>query len=380
SAAQLYRLLVKYPVDRLQVIEVDCPPSKPDRRLAGVRYHHIATKFDRGWHFGRTRFPALFRLMLKVNARLQARHAAKLVASFRPEAILTIHDQFGWVTGAKLAEQLQVPLHLILHDDWFRNIPMVSSLQPRLEESFGRVYRAAASRLCISPYMERQYAGRFQAPGTVLYPIRGEQAVHQSPPAAAEGSNARPLTIAYAGNIWHRGNWKSLRHLTEALKSLGGRLFIFGPTTPADVVRNELAQSQVTVRGFAPDLIRALRDEADVVFVQMTFDPSEKRNMEICFPSKLAEYSAAGLPVLIHGPEYSSAVQWAREHPDAAEVVTQEGSDALRVAVERLQDPKRREILARRILELGNHYFSFDEGTKIFQTAVQSGHRPEAAH
>ena len=58
---------------------------------------------------------------------------------------------------------------------------------------------------------------------------------------------------------------------------------------------------------------------------------SDRINMEMAFPSKLADCTATGLPLLIYGPAYCSAVTWARENPGVAEVVETEGalSDAI---------------------------------------------------
>jgi hypothetical protein len=330
----------------------------------------MAPAFERGWYYSRMRLPRLYWAMLAVDARWQASRTARLLGTFRPEAILTIHDGFGWLTAAKLAQRLRVPLHLIMHDDWQRNIPMAEWLKPRFEETFGSIYRSAASRLCISPYMVEDYARRFQATGTVLYPIRDSKAPHHTAPPDPAAATA-PLKVAFAGNLWHQGNWQSLRILADALATIGGRLLIFGPTTPVDTARNGLTQSNVVVRGFVPDLIQSLRSEADVVFVPMTFQASEKRNMEICFPSKLVEYSATGLPLLIQGPEYGSAIRWSREHKDAAELVTAEDVAAFLPSLQRLQDTARRLQLGRRSLELGWQCFAFENGVRIFRESLR---------
>jgi hypothetical protein len=180
--------------------------------------------------------------------------------------------------------------------------------------------------------------------------------------------------VAYAGNIWHKGNWESLRNLASALDAIGGKLLIFGPTKPEDATRNGLDRPNVTVRGFVPNLIESLRTEAQAVFVAMTFDASERRNMEVCFPSKMTEYTAAGLPVLIHGPDYSSAVRWARENTDAAEVVVEQTQPAIEVALRRLLNPERRVLLAKRAIEIGRHCFSFENGVSTLHAALRAGH------
>jgi len=104
----------------------------------------------------------------------------------------------------------------------------------------------------------------------------------------------------------------------------------------------------------------------------MTFELHERPNMEVSFPSKLTEYTAAGLPLLVYGPDYCSAVRWAQAHPATAEVVTNPGLDGLAAALKRLQDPAHRENLGRHALELGQRYFSFETGVRLFREAVDT--------
>lgn len=371
----LYRLLETYPPDRLQVIHIDEGhnyPSRPDRRIKNVRYHELRQNRGRGWFFSRMRLPRVFWMMMEAQAWLKAREAAKVMAQFRPDAIVTLHDLFGWVTAGKLAAHLNVPLHLILHDEWFRNIPMSPALPERFEVLFGRVYRSASSRLCISPYMEEEYERRYGARGTLLYPMRGRAGASYNTPPVSVGQSGVRLKVAYGGNVYHKGYWEALRHMASALEAIGGQLLIFGPDE-AKVKSNGLDRPNVIAHGFVDNMLERMREEAHVLFVPMTFEECEKLNMQFSFPSKLTEYTAAGLPLLIYGPEYCSAVRWARDNGDAAEVVTIQGEVGLRAALKRLSNPARQVELGRRALELGERYFSFEAGAQIFQEAIRSG-------
>ncbi|MFT3781732.1 MAG: glycosyltransferase [Nibricoccus sp.] len=368
--AQLYRILHTYPTERLRIIEADCKPSQPQRRILGANYSSLMPAFERGWYFARMRAPRLFWMMLEAESWRQARLVQASLKGFPVEAILAIHEGFGWYMAARIAQRLRVPLHLILHDDWFRCIPMAPLLKERFERAFGAVYRAASGRLCISPYMEEEYARRFGAPGRVLYPVRDPKAPQPTEPPVRLSANSKELTVAYAGNLWHKSNWESLRNLASALETVGGRLLIFGPTKPDDAASNGLQRANVSVRGFVPNLIETLREEAQVVFVAMAFDANERRNMEICFPSKMTEYTAAGLPVLIHGPAYSSAVRWAQAHTDAAEVVLEQNQSAVETSLRRLLDPAFRVRLAQRALELGRDCFSFETGIATLHSTL----------
>ena len=111
-----------------------------------------------------------------------------------------------------------------------------------------------------------------------------------------------------------------------------------------------------------------------MLFVPMSFDdPGEGHSMRLGFPSKLTDYTATGLPLLIWGPDYCSAVRWARQNRPVAEVVTSENSDALAQALDRLASPGHRVMLAAKALELGNKFFSHASAERTFFAAVLRG-------
>ena len=133
----LYRLIESYPADRLQVIQIDEGdnyPTERDRRIKNIRYHELRQNVGRGWYFSRMRLPRIFWMMQTAQAQLKAREAARLLGSFRPDAILTVHELFGWVTASELAAYLKVPLHLVMHDEWFRNLSMSPALPARFRK------------------------------------------------------------------------------------------------------------------------------------------------------------------------------------------------------------------------------------------------------
>ncbi len=94
--------------------------------------------------------------------------------------------------------------------------------------------------------------------------------------------------------------------------------------------------------------------------------------MEVCFPSKMTEYTAAGLPVLIQGPETSSAIRWAAEYKDAAECVTEQSAAALEKGLRALMAPERRTRLALRALEVGDACFSFEKGIDVLRRGLSA--------
>jgi hypothetical protein len=101
----------------------------------------------------------------------------------------------------------------------------------------------------------------------------------------------------------------------------------------------------------------------------MSFAASDRANMEMAFPSKLADYTATGVPLVIYGPSYCSAVAWARENPGVADIV--ESEPELAAAIARLAgDPGSRVSLGKRALEIGREYFSHARVQQLFHQSL----------
>jgi glycosyltransferase involved in cell wall biosynthesis len=278
------------------------------------------------------------------------------------ESVLTVAHGFGWLAAADIASKRKVPLHLIVHDDWPRVADVAPQFRQKLDDRFASVYRQAQSRLCVSPAMSRFYEERYGVPAQVIYPGRASNCPDFDAPPA---NNDKPFTIAFAGTINSGGYVEALTALQNALNPVGGRLLIFGPNLFG------LDHPNTENRGLvsSSELLTRLREEAHALFVPMSFDDRDRVNMQMAFPSKLADYTATGLPLLIYGPPYCSAVVWARENPGIAEVVETEPD--LPTAINRLaRDPDKRAALGKRALTVGREYFTHARAQQLFHQCI----------
>ena len=364
GSALLHRLLIGYPAERLTILET-AAESLADRRLPMVNYlsHPIGNP-----RWLNTRFhPYAVAWFSERGTRMGAK-VAQSMNGFQVESVLTVGHGFGWLAAADIATKRKVPLHLMVHDDWPRVAAVPLSFRKRLDEHFARVYRQAQSRLCVSPSMSREYEKRYGKPAEVIYPSRAQDCPEFDHPPEHLARNDKPFTIAFAGTINSDGYIRALTLLQDALKSVRGKLLIFGPTTSI-----EFDPSITEVCGLlkSSDLLARLRNEADALFVPMSFDPSDRTNMEMAFPSKLADYSAVGLPLLIYGPTYCSAVAWARDNPGVAETIDSEAQ--LSNAVQRLaNDPAHRIALGKHALDVGRKYFTHDHVKQVFYQSLSA--------
>lgn len=355
GSALMFRAFESYPVDRLRIVETDIP-SQPTHRLPGVEYTHQPIALRRWLN---TRLHGLYSAWLTARAAKRADLLIAAVASFEPEAVVTVGHGFGWLVAAEMARQLRAPLHFIVHDDWPRVSGIPGRLRPWLDRAFGRAYRDAATRLCVSPFMADVYQRRYGVAGSVMYPSRSAACPVFDAKAARPVACGDTLTIGYGGNAGPE-MMACLETLAASLPGSDARLAVFGPFDAAAQQRLLALSPSISFEGFVPyqKMIRGLREVADVLFVPMTFAEADRENQVVSFPSKLADYTATGLPLLIYGPAYSSAVRWARAEGDVAAIVDDAGVTPLRTAINSLRrDVSLRTALAEAAAAAGRRCF-----------------------
>lgn len=364
----LYRVLEAYPKNKLLIIEGNAA-SNPDRRIAGVTYLQFKLVWAR---LLSTRLDRYLSPLATFYSPFRANALERLVRDFRPEAVITMLWNYAWGTAAAYAERTKLPLHLIVHDDW---VMSQAGFERRLiDRRLRHWYPKAASRLCVSPYMVEEYRRRYEALGEVLYPSRSADAVVFAEPPDRLGRACEPFTVAFAGRIpWEYA--RALQRMATALRTIGGRLLVFGEAAPeiASVICQEPNVEWRQRVESSQALIRQCRAEAHTMYVPMSYREQDRPNAEVSFPSKLADCTAVGLPLIVDGPEYCSAVRWARENPGVAEVVTDRSVDALKKTVARLiKDGAHRLQLARESICRGQEYFGFNRAISTLYSILSA--------
>lgn len=375
GSALMYRLLENYPTERLRIVEVH-GESSSQRRLPHVCYASFRIPAQR---LLTTRLSSLACGAIQLSGGCSARSITNACGSFLPEAVLTVGHGYSWQAAARFARHRNIPLHMIVHDNWcdtFNTFPLIKqALKPR----FARAYRGASSRLCVSPYMAETYQTEFGKAADVLYPARAASLTAYDTPSPRLESLSSIFRVGYAGTVHSPGHIAALRAIAGALHALGGELHVFGPGDAKALMMRGLDSPSIHFQGLLkPDeLVKFCRHNVDTLVVPISFVVSELRAMRMNFPSKLTDYTAAGLPILIYGPPTCSAVKWANDNPGVAAVVDVEGPDLLKETIGRLiSDSEWRQQLATRAIEVGRKQFDSGTADRIFRKAlsgVQAG-------
>ena len=353
----IYRLLRNYPVQALRIVESTMHDSQAARRLPGVAYSRLDVGARRPLD---TRLHRLVGSWYTLRAPGRAARIPAALGDFSPRSVLTVAHGYGWLAAARFARQRALPLHLIVHDDWPRQVDLPDVVRNWVDRRFGEIYRQAVSRFCVSPYMEETYRERYAAPGSVLLPSRAPDAPRFDGPPPRLRQADRSLVFGFGGTINTPGYARALSRLAAALQTAGARLHIYGPISATQAAEAGLEGSNISLRGLVPAdrFIERMRDEVDVLFMPISFDLPDRENMRLCFPSKLTDYTAAGLPILAYGPPDASGIRWARANPDSAEIVDSEEPAALVAAIQRLASADRRWALGLGALWCGHRDFA----------------------
>lgn len=361
----LYRMFKTYPADKLMVIGSHryrnpiFPPSRlPDvtyeiREEADFFHHRLRRALSPRYQIlSRGYYPLLFRTQTWIHER----EIAPFVQAYQPNIILSLTMNYRWYVAYKVARKLQIPLALILHDQWEPSVGpfMTQMMRPKFEEA----YRFAKHRFCISPTMERLYFEQTGIRGDVLYPIGAD-----APPANRQRrEEKKELTVLFFGNLWHVQ--PIIVDLAHQLAKKGIELIVYSNQDLTYFIENGLQTSNVQARSFIPneELLAWSKEHADILYLPVYFEKEYEREVQYSFYSKLVDYLSLGLPILIQAPQISSLVEFVEQH-DAlpfAEIVTSNEPDALEPAITALLDSDYRKTLGENSLRVWRQCFAGD--------------------
>ena len=254
----------------------------------------------------------------------------EVVNSFQPDVIVTVAHGWWHIKARTVAKRLSLPL-VSFFQDWWPDFPDVPrAFRSRVEREFRQTCADSAVAICVSDGMRRELG----EPENALV-------IHDVPYFTTVRSGTRdvtaPMRVAYFGNL---GEYGPL--IESALRALRNservRLEVFGSNPLWTAGAREEFLSLGLYHGFfsVDQLVESLQ-QFQAVLVVMSFAPVFRRRMMTSFPSKMINAMQLGLPVVVWGPEYCSAVQWARVG-NRALCVTDGDSSALRQALEALAD------------------------------------------
>ena len=242
----------------------------------------------------------------------------------------------------RAARRLKLPLVVSVLDPperWTSELRFAAITEKAMLAEFERSLRAACRVAVISEGMQTEYRRRFGLDSILL-----RHGIHpslvQSP--VCRPQPGRQLIIGLAGSIYARD---ARTTLFRALESTGWN--IAGRAVRLRILGNEFdvqvaSHADIEFLGWrsVPETIRLLSG-CDLLYLPYWFDPKFRHSAQLCFPTKLTAYLAAGRPVLVHAP-FDSAPAKFLDHFTVGEVCDSlEPNDLLAACTRLLNDEER---------------------------------------
>jgi glycosyltransferase involved in cell wall biosynthesis len=215
----------------------------------------------------------------------------------------------------RVAAQLHRPLYTQVWDplSWWLAVYNVDAWNRHVALStFDRTMRASAACATASWAMADDYR---QTYGVKSVPVIASHEPGEAAPPAQELRQQDELVIGMAGQFYANEEWFQLiTALNYADWKVAGRtvrLKVLGQHQPS----GDIPPDHLNFAGWKsqPEAIRILSQETDVLYCPYPFSPMMEEVSRLSFPSKLPLYFAAGRPVLMHGPRYSSPARYLLE-------------------------------------------------------------------
>ena len=288
----------------------------------------------------------------------------EFIERFQPNVLLTVAHGWWHISAGRVAKELNLPLVCFFHDWWpdFPEIPV--AFRSPVERQFRRTYVESDVAICVSEQMRWELGERTNS--FVIHPLSSFTTDQAWTP-----DFKLPLRVAYFGNLYEYGPL-----IESALRALDGsdsvRLEVFGPSPDWTSETEDEFRSRGVYRGFIPsDQLADSLQGFQAALVVMSFAASLRRRMMTSFPSKMIDAMQLGLPVVVWGPEYCSAVKWARRG-DRALCVTDPNPSELRRNLEELAaSPREREHLAKLAREAASEEFNPNRIQEQFMSALK---------
>ena len=372
GAILMHRLLKDYPPDRIVVFTTKSglqASPVPDR----LTCRHVAFPSARG---SRSLWLSRAKQLINWAVLLWVSLIAVLTIKRRRIGVILAVLQ-GWFcfAAAAVGRLTGAPYVMVVHDDFICRTTWFSKYI--LKPLTGMVLRRATHIYAVSPAMQRLILSEFGARSEVQWPAT--EADRTSEGSRTHTNNDDGPVILFAGGLSHAVD-DGLDLLASLISS--GKLKDYGIPKIRFHLHTPLTEEERRARGWDhPDILNLgwvaqtevpkLLGSADILFLPYSFRQGSRHMVETAFPSKTADYLAAGKPIVVIGPLYSTLVQYASEE-GFAEVVTELNVDTLAQAIQRIiQFPDHAGMLVARAHDVFYRNHEIERQRRNFRTLLQ---------
>lgn len=365
GGSRILRTLLKdAPVSFISI----CTSSKAPPLTTKGQELHLPIRPD----FGRIEVTRLSKILNIFYFPLAGRFRYRLTEicrELKATAIHAIAHDLGFWYAYQVAQKLEIPYYLSVHDDLSYAL-QGSLLFNQGMSKIAEVWQRAEGRLVISDALGQEYGRRY---GQQSYTIvtDGLDKIPSKP-------KIRPINSfrIYFMGLFHISYELNFRSLVKALRILQQHRpdWHIALTCRCGFINPEVIGDQfpVTLLPFASDQ-EIMRDmeQADIVYLPLPFGQKYESFVLYSLSTKMITYLGSGLPIIYHGPVKAAASQLLAQHQAAILI---NSLDPNCIAETLMKVPQKTANIVQNALDLGARKFQLIEQKNKFWNLLNKNH------
>lgn len=265
----------------------------------------------------------------------------QFIDNFNPDIIFSALGDLKRIKFTKAIKEYCPKARIALYvvDDWvntrFAGRCFASLWHRKYLADFSKIIGKADIRLSICDYMSEEYFKQF---GYHFIPFHNP--VNTLAWLNTEGLRQHSgscFSVVYVGKI-NKDTEQNILNLAKVVSSLnkGGFEVAFDVYTPSKYRINTSALKGFTIHPAVPNTeIPALLRGYDALFLPLGFSRESRSYTRLSMPTKLTEYLASGVPIIVNAPAEIAVTRYVRD-TETAEICDSDSIDSIKDSVIRL--------------------------------------------
>jgi len=223
---------------------------------------------------------------------------------------MPVGDGHLFLAGERVARDLNLPVILWTLDDWRGGAGKeLTKVLPEMEESLRRCATRSIARFAVSKEMAERYEYELGGEWKVL--CNGLDKMDIPEANAIRTLSNCSFKVGFFGAVYSV-QVDPLENLCKACQKLGIEIVVYGDVDPNLRPRLSRLSCLTLYDPVDEDAARNKMKNCDALYLPYSFNTSSARVVETSFPTKMADYIAAGVPVIINGPPNSTIIKFSR--------------------------------------------------------------------
>ena len=382
QAVVLYRLLQCFSADEYCLISsYDWQSEKKESASPGAlpgKYYALAplVRFNKGYRWGLMDARANINIPMGVFQR--ARQVTEIVKREKCDALVACTgDLLDLPAGYLASRRAGIPFYFYIFDHYsYREWQSRAATQ--WAQRFERwLMKKAESVIVPNETLRDELRKQYGIEAVVIhnsFDISPYERSRQPDPDRTRHDNVR---IVYTGDVYE-AHYDAFRNLLAAIAELPGprvQLHLYTDRTLDELAAQDIRGELVLHKARPTTEMPLIQMNADILFLPLAFKSPYPDLIRTSATSKLAEYLAAGRPVLVHAPSDSFISWYFRQHQCGIVVDQLDPTVLAREIQHLLNDEELQQRLSERAWQRARADFDITTARKTFRSLLERGIR-----